>query len=105
MKQNFEVLHQSGVYRRYHTQVVNITKIKFGDESEKRVKFTYECGNAYERYNVSIFDGYEWKHFAGIYDLGIVPDTSMYATDESKQKERASKLYNIAIDFTLNVIA
>ena len=59
---------------------------------------TYESYNAAERFTIEIFDGYKWNFALSMLDLGVLDETTMYATMEKKRKERANTLFQKSDD-------
>jgi hypothetical protein len=59
---------------------------------EKKIKCTYEYGNAYERFKIEIFDGDKLNQVGSMRDIGGEPDSSTYIYDESKIMSRYNNL-------------
>ena len=74
----------------------DITVVQIGD---KKVKFTYECYNAIERYTSEVFDGTQWNHIMSMLDLGEVPNSSNYVRDDATREKRSDELYKKALKF------
>jgi NACalpha-BTF3-like transcription factor len=64
-----------------------------------KLKMTYECYNAVERFTGELFVGGKWEHFFSILDLGIISDSSNYVRDELVRKKRSKQLQDLGIDF------
>jgi hypothetical protein len=60
--------------------------------NDKKVKFTYEVGNAYERFRIEIFDGDKLNQVGNIRDIGGIPDSGAYSLGEMKVRFRYDKL-------------
>ena len=54
----------------------------------KKVKYTYEFGNAYERFIIELFDGDKLNVVGNIWSIGGIPDSSIYITEPSQIKTR-----------------
>jgi NACalpha-BTF3-like transcription factor len=64
-----------------------------------KLKMTYECYNAVERFTGELFVGGKWEHFFSILDLGIESDKSNYVRSEEFRKTRATELRELGIKF------
>ena len=64
-----------------------------------KLKMTYECYNAIERFTGELFVGGKWEHFFSLLDLGVTPDTSNYVRDGMVRKERCKELQGLGIKF------
>jgi len=64
-----------------------------------KVKMTYECYNATERFTGELLVNGKWEHTFSLFDLGHHPDTSMYVRDESVRLTRAESLIKKGISF------
>jgi hypothetical protein len=62
-----------------------------------KCKITYEAGNAYERCTVEFFDGNKFSPIFDIWDLGCVPDSSVYVWDNKKRESRATAIIELAV--------
>ena len=58
----------------------------------KKVKFTYECGNAYERFRIEIFDGLKLNIVGSMRDIGGIPDTGTYICTDQEIRSRYDNL-------------
>lgn len=58
-----------------------------------KLKMTYESYNANERLTGQQFVNGKWEHTFDMMDLGVMPDSSMYVSNEDKRIERAEKLF------------
>ncbi len=69
-----------------------------------KLKMTYECYNAVERFTGERFVGGKWEFNFSMEDLGVTPDRSNYVCDSSKRLARAESLIEKGIQFfnTLN---
>lgn len=61
-----------------------------------KCKITYSSGNAYEKCDVEFFDGNKLNHIFDIWDLGCIPDSSVYVWDDKRREARASAIIDIA---------
>ena len=77
-------LHEGWVHTDGHR--THATRIELHEE--RKFKMTYESGNAYERFTVSIFDGDKWNVIANMDDLGIQRNSSSYINNEVEAKNR-----------------
>jgi hypothetical protein len=68
-------------------------------EIEVKMKMTYECYNAVERFTGELFVGGKWEHFFSTLDLGIITDSSNYVRSEEFRKTRATELRKLGIKF------
>ena len=64
----------------------------FYQVDDKKFKFTYEHGNAYERFKIEQYDGEKLNYIANILDLGEKRNTSAYTMDEVELKNRVAGL-------------
>ncbi len=64
-----------------------------------KMKMTYECYNAVERFTGELFVGGKWEHFFCLRDLGITSDKSMYVRDESVRSNKCKQLQELGIKF------
>lgn len=55
-------------------------------------KFTYEHGNAYERFKIEQYDGEKLNLIAGLLDLNEKRNCSAYSMDEVELKNRVAGL-------------
>ena len=81
-------LYRSALHENQKSHDVRI--ISIGD---KKVKMTYESYPGNEKLTVTALIEGEWKHQASMLDLGVLDETTMYATMEKKRKERANTLF------------
>lgn len=64
-----------------------------------KLKMTYECYNAVERFTGELFVGGKWEHFFSLMDLGISPDNSMYIRDGYTRGRQCKNLQGLGIKF------
>lgn len=64
-----------------------------------KLKMTYECYNAVERFTGELFVGGKWEHFFSILDLGVTSDSSNYVRDELVRKNRCKDLQKLGTEF------
>ena len=71
-----------------------------------KLKMTYECYNAVERFTGELFVGGKWEHFFSMLDLGVLPDSSNYVREDFTRKERCEVLQGIGTKFfnTINKV-
>ncbi len=62
----------------------------------KKIKMTYECYNAGERFKVEFFDGDKWNTIYTLPDLGLVSDIFFYLKPDLERFDKASKLFDDA---------
>ena len=60
--------------------------------NDKKYKFVYEHGNAYERFWIKLFDGDKLNDIAILTDLNERRNTSSYVMDELETKNRVKVL-------------
>jgi hypothetical protein len=60
----------------------------FYEVDGKKFKFTYEHGNAFERFKIEQYDGEKLNLIAGLTDLNEKRNTSAYHMDEIEMKNR-----------------
>ena len=83
----FKQYNESFVHRNGGT---NASKIQEFDG--KKFKYTYESGNAYERFRVEMFDGFKLNPIATMTDLGEKSNSSSYINDEVQAQNRYAGL-------------
>ena len=64
-----------------------------------KLKMTYECYNAIERFTGELFVGGKWEHFFCLMDLGITSDNSMYVRDEHTRGKQSKQLQELGIKY------
>ena len=68
-----------------------------------KLKMTYECYNAQERFTGDLFVGGKWEHFFSTLDLGIIVDTGNYVRSEEFRKTRATELRKLGTKFFASI--
>ena len=68
-------------------------------ENDVKMKMTYECYNAQERFTGDLFVGGKWEHFFSTLDLGIESNKSNYVKSEEFRKTRSTELRKLGIKF------
>jgi hypothetical protein len=63
-----------------------------------KLKMTYECYNAVERFTGERLVGGKWEFNFSMSDLGISSDSSMYVSSEMKRDQRAESLMKRGIE-------
>jgi len=63
-----------------------------------KLKMTYECYNAVERFTGERLVGGKWEFNFSMSDLGISSDSSMYVSSEMKRDQRAESLMKKGIE-------
>ena len=58
----------------------------------KKFKFTYEHGNAYERFKIELYDGEKLNYIANLPELNETRNTSAYHMDEIETTNRVAGL-------------
>lgn len=69
-----------------------------------KLKMTYECYNANERFTGELFVGGKWEHFFSMSDLGVTSDITNYVRDELVRKNRCKDLQVLGITFFNSMI-
>lgn len=69
------------------------------EEGGYKLKMTYECYNAVERFTGELFVGGKWEHFFSLLDLGVLPDTSNYVRSGDHRLVRTEELIKKGLDF------
>ena len=64
-----------------------------------KLKMTYECYNAVERFTGEQWVGGKWEHTFSMLDLGIPVDNSMYIRDESVRLKQSEELIKKGIEY------
>ena len=64
-----------------------------------KLKMTYECYNAVERFTGERLVCGKWEFNFSMEDLGVTPDRSNYVCDSSKRLERTENLIQKGIEF------
>lgn len=84
-----KVIYSKALHGKSRSHDVIIMEHKNGT----KLKMTYEAYNANEKLTGEQFINGKWEHTFGMMDLGIVPDTSIYVSNETKRIERSEKLF------------
>lgn len=79
------------------TRIVEINK--------KKVKCTYEVGNAYERFTIEVFDGDKLNKIGSIWSIGARPDSSTYIYDDPKILNRYNDLQKNADSYIKTLLS
>lgn len=58
-----------------------------------KLKMTYECYNALERFTGELWVGGKWEHTFTLMDLNEDVEKAMYIHDNDKRTDRAEKLF------------
>ena len=91
-------LYRSKLHRRDKSHDVCIIQ----DQSKVRgvkLKMTYECSAALERFSGEQWNGGKWEHTFSMLDLGIPVDNSMYIRDESVRLKQSEELIKKGIEY------
>ena len=91
-------LYRSKLHKRDKSHDVCIVQDNINVNGSK-LKMTYECYNALERFTGERFVGGKWEHNFSMLDLGVVSDTSMYIRDDSVRLTRTEELIKKGIEF------
>ena len=91
-------IYRSKLHKREKSHDVCIIQ----DQSKVRgvkLKMTYECYNALERFTGEQWNGGKWEHTFSMLDLGVWVDSSMYVKDDSVRLERTEELIKKGIEY------
>lgn len=92
-----KVIHESKIHIRdksHDVLVIQDTKV-----NGVKLKMTYECYNAVERFTGDLFVGGKWEHLFSLMDLGITSDSSNYVRSEMFRQDRCQVLQGLGIKF------
>lgn len=79
---------------------VGCSSTKIIDLDGKKFKFSYRNGNAFEEFQVEMFDGTKLNHICSMKDLGETPQTSAYhLKTEVEAGGRVGHLVKLGINF------
>lgn len=81
-----------------HTRDIS-HEIKIVFDGTYKMKMTYECYNAAERFTGDLFINGKWEHFFSTLDLGIIADKTNYVRSESHRENRCKDLQKLGIKF------
>jgi len=96
----FKQYNESFVFRNGTTDASKIQEF-----NGKKFKYTYSCGNAYERFYIEMFDGLKLNPIAKITDLNARPNTSAYINTETETLNRYTELCSNAEKYVKNLIS
>jgi hypothetical protein len=92
----------------YESKIVTDTEahivIVISDFGNVRLKMTYECYNAIERFTGELFSDRKWEHFFSISDLGVKKDTSMYVRGIKDKEKRYEDLRKLGQNFFEKIV-
>ena len=91
-------LYRSKLHKREKSHDVCIIQ----DQSKVRgvkLKMTYECYNAVERFTGEQWVGGKWEHTFSMLDLGVSEERSMYVSSESVRLKRTEELIKKGIEY------
>ena len=71
---------------------------------DKKVKMSYECGNAYDRFKIEIFDGNQFNTVATMTDLGVQSNSSMYISQEAEVFDKFNQLLTKGKQYIKNLL-
>jgi hypothetical protein len=91
-------LYRSKLHKRDKSHDVCIIQNNMSVNGSK-LKMTYECYNAVERFTGERFVGGVWEHSFSMLDLGVWVDSSMYVSDDSVRLKRTEELIKKGIEF------
>ena len=77
----------------------NSHEIKIVVDGTYKMKMTYECYNAQERFTGDLFINGKWEHFFSTLDLGIIADKTNYVRSEIHRENRCKDLQKLGIKF------
>ena len=75
------------------------------DIKGKKVKMTYECGNAYDRFKVEVFDGSQFNSVATMIDLGVQSDKSLYISQEAEVFDKFNQLLTKGKEYVTKLLS
>ena len=87
-------LYRSKIHIQYKSYEVIIIQL-----GSYKLKMTYECYNAVERFIGELWVNGKWEHAFSMFDLGVIPDTSMYVKSESVRLVQSESLIKKGISF------
>ena len=96
------IAFESWIHVKELTSAVKIFNLILeGIETEKKIVFSYNNGNAYERFAIEQYDGSKLNKLLGsMADLGVEADTSAYhLMSEDDQKARFEMLTEKGYEF------
>jgi hypothetical protein len=96
---NVKELYRSKLHGREKSHDVSIYKFIVPGEQGLKLKMTYECYNANERFVGEHYVGGKLEHIFSMEDLGVTPDRTNYVCDSSKRLSRAEDLIQKGIKF------
>jgi len=78
-----KVLYDSFVQRGSTTDATEIVELETmllngGKITRRKFKFSYYSGNAFERFQIELFDGDKLNPIANMIDLNVAPNSSAY---------------------------
>ena len=91
-------LYRSKLHKREKSHDVCIIQ----DQSKVRgvkLKMTYECYNALERFTGEQWVRGKWEHTFSMLDLGVSVEGSMYVSDDSVRLKRTEELIKKGIQY------
>jgi hypothetical protein len=91
-------LYRSKLHKRDKSHDVCIIQNNMSVNGSK-LKMTYECYNALERFTGEQWNGGKWEHTFSMLDLGVWVDSYMYVKDDSVRLERTEELIKKGIEF------
>ena len=91
-------LYRSKLHKREKSHDVCIIQDQTNVRGVK-LKMTYECYNALERFTGELWVGGKWEHTFSMLDLGVLVESSMYVSDDSVRLKRTEELIKKGIQY------
>jgi hypothetical protein len=91
-------LYRSKIHKREKSHDVCIIQ----DQSKVKgvkLKMTYECYNALERFTGEQWNGGKWEHTFSMLDLGVSEERTNYVSDDSVRLKRTEELIKKGIEY------
>ncbi len=85
-------LYRSKLHVRDKSHDMCIVEWSNGHQGVK-LKMTYECYNAHERFAGELWVGGKWEHTVTLMDLKEDVEKAMYIQDSDRRADRAEKLF------------
>ena len=92
-------LYRSKLHKRDKSHDVCIIQDTTRGQLGSKLKMTYECYNALERFTGDRFVGGKWEHNFSMLDLGVLSESSMYIRDDSERLRRTEELIKKGIEY------
>jgi len=96
----FKQYNESFVHRNSTTSASKIQEF-----DGKKFKLSYSCGNAYERFKIEMFNGFQLNPIAEMTDLNMTPNSSAYINSSIDTENRYVALCVSAEKYIKNLIS